>query len=519
MDVVLEYYRSLFYLTLPYTLEDEVALHNGFLWDDHLKKWYTPHYKVASRLRDYCNDHALKILNKKAPSFSPWSGKLLYNPLRTPFKYQKESASQILTRASIGLDSYLADDPGLGKSFTLSMVLSSLPGFSLLFVPPFLKLNWEEELLRGLHSKRKIQIIDTKKNIDYDSEILICPDSLIINPDVRQELKRRSFKWLAYDEAHRLKNDEAKKTIFTFGNEKEMLRNRSLINIADHVVLMSGTPMPNRTIELYPPIAALAPEIIGFRNKYSFGHRFCLPVKQGGRTVYTGSANLDELSKITKSGFFIRHRKEDVLKELPPKKERIIFLSEDAGPKLKEFEKSALNGSTSLKEIIKRHDRDPKGEIAKLRKQIGLAKVKSATELILADLEEKGRPIIIFGWHNEVLQKMKENFRKYRPFYIDGRTPMNERYAQVKKYQSDKTLVFIGNMKAMGVGLTLTKAKAVYHLEPSWDPGTNDQASDRAHRIGQTDQVEVFYLLMRKTIDEYVVRGSLLKQDNIKKLF
>jgi SNF2 family DNA or RNA helicase len=512
-------YKDGFYsLTIPYSMREQ-AFSEGFLWDKGSQTWYTHTPKVAARLRHLCDSRTLKILNQELDNTCPWSSGLLYNKSRTPKKFQIDGAKKILSRASHGKNSYLADDPGLGKTFTLTMVMSSTPGFSLIFVPPFLKYNWERELNQGLHKPRSIQIVSSKKDIDFDSQILICPDSLIDNKDIRLELKRRNFSWIMADEAHRFKNDEAKRTIYMLGNEDKTLRNRALINSGDSIVFASGTPMPSRAMELFSPLSALAPETIDFKNKYQYGHRYCAPFKINGRFVYTGSANMEVLKKKTKD-FFIRHRKEDHLKELPKKLENVILLGEDLKASLQKFEISLNLDKRPLREIISSLRNDPRGDIARLRKEIGLNKVKPALELLKAEIEDKGKPILIFGWHKEVLRAIEEGLKKYRPLYIDGDTPMRKRDELVLEFQSQKgARPFILNTQAGGVGLTLTKAARVFIIEPDWVPATNGQAIDRAHRIGQTEVVEATYLVFRNSLDEYIARGLLERQANINKIF
>lgn len=519
MSINLYTHRGLFYLTIPNTLRD-VPVGAGFLWDDTLNAWYTPHLIVALRLRRYANKQTKKLLDNLYANARPWSKALLHSPDRKPYSFQVRSAKHILSRAMAQKHTYLADDPGLGKSFTLSMVLDTAPGFSLMIAPPFLKYNWESELNMNLSIKKKIEIISTTKDIDFDADILICPDSLIDNKDVRMELKRRHYRWLMVDEAHRFKTLEAKRTIYLLGGQLPLLQNRSLINIADHIVFASGTPMPNgRAMEMYPAIRTLDHECIGNKNLHQYGYRYCAPTVKRGHVSFNGSANLDVLKDLT-SDLFIRHRKQDVLKELPPKRERIILLGEDMKPELRRFAKEVLGPHVNISEMIKNIKADPRGQIATLVKKVGLQKVDLATEYIMSKMEGDDDPFIIFAWHTEVLHRLKENFRKYRPFYIDGKTPMSDRYKQVKEFQNSKTLrPFIGNTKAMGVGLTLTKAKRVYVVEPSWEPTADSQASDRAHRIGQKDRLEVDYLVLRDSFDEYRVRSQLKKQDNINRIF
>jgi SWI/SNF-related matrix-associated actin-dependent regulator 1 of chromatin subfamily A len=155
----------------------------------------------------------------------------------------------------------------------------------------------------------------------------------------------------------------------------------------------------------------------------------------------------------------------------------------------------------------------PNNHVATYRKELGMAKLPHAVTIIKSILEETDESILVFAIHREVTRGLVEALEKYSPLGISGDTPVDRRQEIVREFQENpKRRLFVGNVQAAGVGFTLTKATRVLFVEASWTPADNDQASDRAHRVGQTDNVYVQYLVFKNSIDRSVMETIFSKK-------
>jgi SNF2 family DNA or RNA helicase len=154
--------------------------------------------------------------------------------------------------------------------------------------------------------------------------------------------------------------------------------------------------------------------------------------------------------------------------------------------------------------------------LATYRRELGNLKVEPACSYISALLSETDEVLLVFAIHKEVIKKLSERLARFKPFVVTGETPMTKRHEAVKAFQSGQSKLFIGNIQALGVGFTLTRANRVVFVEYSWVPGDNDQASDRAHRIGQHDHVFVQYLIYKNSLDRAILETLLSKKKVVK---
>lgn len=462
----------------------------GFYWDFDLKKWVTTHPGKAAMLRDYCDESALKELNRLTVIESPWLGRLSHPKHLTPRPFQIEAAIHALTRNH----SYLALDPGLGKTIIAALISRALHEFETVYIcPPFLVLNTLEEFEKwgAFAHVFPDSMLKKSKTLDRLQMVLMSPKP----------------KLLIVDEAHRFKTHNAQRTEALF---------KSFVPHFERQVYMSGTPMPNRPMELFPVLSNAAAETIGFRNRFEFGLYFCAGFKhETYGWDFNGASNLKELITNAKKSFMLRMKKDDVLRDLPPKTEQLVFIGDKLPANIQALEK----------EILKSHDpqslvgeNTPIGELATYRKEIGLAKLLESTEFIKSILEETNESILIFAHHRDVIAGLADSLEKFHPLIITGETPMAKRHDIVKVFQQGSRRVFIGNIQAAGTGLTLTRASRVIFAEFSWVPADNDQASDRAHRIGQRDHVFVQYLVFKNSIDRQVMETILRKKKIINQL-
>lgn len=450
--------------------------------------------ELAARLRTHADDPAKNKISQTFISHTPWSGRIPHPKELTPYAFQFTAATFALERNR----SYLALDPGLGKTIVSALIINALSCDAVFVVPPFLAINTKYEIEKWARRKR-------------EAKILIVPDSMIVDPlGYRQDIwnsiesmgKRGAI--LFVDEAHRYKTMTAQRT-------KAL---HSLGKFFERIIFLSGTPMPNRPMELYATLSRFAPETISFKSLAQYGKRYCAAFYNGHGYDYSGASHVEELASRIHGVFMHRVRKGEVLRELPDKTEELIFLAENAPKAVTDFERREL--ATHSPEDLMQGKLGAE-HTSTYRRLLGVAKTPLAIKFICEILSESDESCLVFATHIEVVERLTHGLRKFNPVVITGKIPRDKRNGLVKEFQTNKKKrVFIGNVDACGVGFTLTKATRVIHVEPSWVPGVNDQASDRAHRIGQKDNVLVQYLVFKNSIDRAVMETNLRKRQTIR---
>jgi SWI/SNF-related matrix-associated actin-dependent regulator 1 of chromatin subfamily A len=494
--------------------EREIPQRAGFRWHNDNKYWYTPNPAVASRLEDYLDPVAQKQINKTRISSTPWTKPLAIPRGETLLPFQENAALFALARNR----SYLALDPGLGKTPTAAVVVATLfencgPLNVVYICPPFLTRNTEAEFQRFAPKVPVVRYGEDKKRFG----VTIVPDSIIARDEVQFEIFRKTKDnvptILFIDEAHRFKNDEAARTQAIFGKK----RKGGIAAMFERVVYLSGTPMPNRPIELYPVLSASAPQTIDHMSKHDFAVKYCAAYQNAFGWDYSGASNIKELVARVMDTFMLRIKKAEVLKDLPPKIEEMVVLNDEMPAKLTKLSSTILDSLSPDDLMSGRISADLGKDVLHLstyRKELGVHKVKASLDFIRFVLEETEENILVFAIHKDVIASLATALEHdgYEPIVVTGDTDMKLRHERVKEYQLGGKRVFIGNIQAAGTGLTLTKATRVIFVEFSWVPADNDQASDRAHRIGQVGNVFVQYLVFESSVDKAVIETVLRKK-------
>lgn len=493
----------------------------NFVRSEKPREWFTTSIERAIKLRAYADDSALNIFkNASLRSFkSPESLVIKKGVKLRP--YQVEGVKFILSQNR----TYLADDPGLGKTIQAINAVNTMPGKTLIICPPSLRFNWAHEIRAfGVDPDAPICMVnaETKKAEIAGATFTICPDSLIERANIRTMIAGFNFRWLFVDEAHRFKEEASARTRALLG----VLRNeysqdfKPIVDCALRVCLLSGTPMPNKPIELFSPLKKLAPSEIDYMSFFDFAKRYQSAAMFNNTIRMGASANLDELNARFYRRFALKRFKKDVLKDLPEKTREIIFL-DGASKRAVEYTKDVLT-RYKLQDFIDDSTapfKSPLGSLAEIRAEIGKTKTVEASEFIRDILHNTKEKVIVFAWHKEVIQALEKRLRSFYPLVIDGGVSSQVKDERVRKFQNEKAhRLIIGNITAMGVGHTLTAAQRVVIVEPSWESGANEQAEDRAHRIGQKGNVFCQYLVLRGTLDEYVLTRVFEKQEDIDRL-
>jgi len=397
----------------------------------------------------------------------------------------------------------LADSPGSGKTLqTLAFIVKQKFKKSLIICPASVKFSWQLEVERWTHLKSFV--VDGKTKTQ---EIPNDVDVIIINYDILKKF----YKWLVNVKFDTMVCDESHliKTPTSVRSKVVKLLSRDIPSI----IMLSGTPILSRPIEMYNMLNILDPKT--WNSYYGFAEKYCDGQKGYYGYQAKGATNLAELSeKIGK--YFLRRTKDQILKELPPmiqifrpielsgefksnyKKisdEFVKYLRENKGKKDKQIEKSL-----SAEKLVK---------INYLRELTSLGKLDSTRELI-DSMIDSGEKVIVFSCFNEPLKILRDEYPD--SVLIIAETSVSERGELVKKFQEDPNCkVFFGGIKSASAGITLTAATNVIFIDYSWTPSDHEQGANRLHRPGQkADSVNIYSLHAINTIDDFMAR--LLKK-------
>jgi SWI/SNF-related matrix-associated actin-dependent regulator 1 of chromatin subfamily A len=385
----------------------------------------------------------------------------------------------------------LADDMGLGKTTaTIIAALETGAKKILIVCPASLKINWQREIEN--YSDRPVFIAEGKKFSTESDFVIVNYDILKNFHDTKDKseslLLKSNFDLVILDEAHMVSNAQAQRT---------KLINHFAKNI-NRVWLLTGTPMTSRPMNYYNLLnlieSPVAQNWMAYAIRYCQGYQFTA----GKRKVWnvSGASNLEELRDRT-SKQILRRLKEDVL-DLPDKIITPVYL------RLQSKEYEGLMG-----EYYDWYDKNPDesssltvqfSKLMKVRKVIANEKVKQTIEFA-ENIIEQGKKVIIFTNFTDTLQSIYQHFGK-KAVYLDGSCSNSVRQQAVDQFQNDEKInVFVGNLKAAGVGLTLTAAEVVIMNDLSFVPAEHAQAEDRAYRYGQKSNVLVYYPLFDNTIE------------------
>ncbi|MBZ0116796.1 MAG: ATP-dependent helicase, partial [Sandaracinaceae bacterium] len=423
--------------------------------------------------------------------------------------YQAEGARWLLRNASWAEGACLADEMGLGKTVQTLAALATRAslGPALVVCPTSLSDNWRQECLRFTPSLQPVIYRGSDRATLLGS---IGPGTLLIaSYDIvardREALSAVALSTLVLDEAQAIKNPQAQRT-------QAIRALQSSMRIA-----LTGTPIENRLSELYSLFSILTPGLLG--SWESFRKRFVLPIERHG--------DRDKLLRLREilRPFLLRRTKAQVARELPPRTEvvRPVDLSEAERALYEAERRYTLEKLKEQRAASKKKDAPDVrfallAALTRLRRLVchpslvfeeSTAPSSKLDELVslIDDLRADGHRALVFSQFTSLLAIVRKRFsaRGIRYLYLDGSTPASERAALVDEWQSGDAHVFLISLKAGGTGLNLTAADYVVHLDPWWNPAVEDQASDRAHRIGQDKPVTVVRLVAQGTIEERVL--------------
>ena len=414
-----------------------------------------------------------------------------------PYQYQIEGAQAM---HDFGGRVLLADEMGLGKSLETLLYAQLHPKARpiLIVCPASLKWNWAHEVT--LHTNLRSEILEGTKP-GKEGLLKTCP-ILIINYDILGAwlffLLELQPQLLILDEVHYIKNRFSKRSKAV----------KILCKQIPHVLALSGTPLTNRPVELWPVLNCLRPDL--YPSFMAYGQRYCGPrrVPWGSGWEFKGATHLGELHRSLLQKVMIRRRKADVLSQLPEKQRITVALAisdrkqydyavQDFISWLAQYDPAKLSSAQRAERLVR---------MGYLKRLAGLLKLTFVMDWIDDFLEDSDGKLVLFALHKKVIRGLAKRYHNLC-IVVDGSITGKERQLSVQKFQSNSaTRLFIGNLKAAGVGLNLTAATTVAFAEMSWTPGEHVQAEDRCHRIGTKSAVSVYYLIGKDTVEEYLAK-------------
>ena len=430
-------------------------------------------------------------------------------------EYQLEGINWMNCLSGWGVGACLADDMGIGKTIqALALLIRHAPhGPSLVIAPTSVCANWVAEANRFAPCLNPIVFGgNNRKKILEDAgsfDVLICSYGLMQQKKVAAMLSHVSWQMVVLDEAQAIKN---------FATQ----RSRAVMELtAAFKVILTGTPIENHLGELWNLFQFINPGLLGSLER--FNKTFAIPIEK------QGNARARKDLKRLIQPFILRRTKAQVLEELPPRTE--ILLNIDLSKEEMAFYEALRQQAL---ERISSDDEGHEGqnhfkilaEITKLRqacchselvnKEISIASSKLAVfSEILGELMSNGHKALVFSQfvgHLSIVRKyLDESKIKYQ--YLDGSTPATQRQKAIHGFQAGEGDVFLISLKAGGLGLNITAADYVIHLDPWWNPAVENQASDRAHRMGQRRPVTIYRLITRGTVEEKIVQMHLRKRN------
>jgi superfamily II DNA or RNA helicase len=419
--------------------------------------------------------------------------------------YQLDGFRWLARLAHWGAGACLADDMGLGKTLqALALILTRAPaGPTLVLAPTSVCTNWLEEAARfapTLKARRfgpgnRQQLLDQVGAFD----LIVCSYGLLQTESER--LAAVCWTSIVADEAQAFKNVQTK-------------RSKAIMTLqADFRMIATGTPVENHLGELWNLFQFINPGLLGPLER--FNRRFAAPIEQQGNRA--ARKRLQQLIR----PFILRRLKSDVLTELPPRTEITLHveLSDEETALYEAMRQEAVE--KILEESLPPGQRRVQilAEIMRLRRAccnprlvmpaspIESAKLRTFTAIV-EELRENRHKALVFSQFVGHLALIRAHLdeRGIGYQYLDGATPVQQRAAAVDAFQAGEGELFLISLKAGGSGLNLTAADYVIHMDPWWNPAVEDQASDRAHRIGQQRPVTIYRLVARNTIEDKIVQ-------------
>jgi SWI/SNF-related matrix-associated actin-dependent regulator 1 of chromatin subfamily A len=398
----------------------------------------------------------------------------------------QETAKQFLLTQKRAI---LADQPRVGKTLpTTAAALENLP--ALIVCPAIAKTVWEAAFCKL--SNASVRVVNGKNDAMKTTNHQV----VIINYDLLQYFNNAGFQTLVLDECHRIKNPLAKRTASA----------SLLMKQIDRVYALSGTPIPNRPVELWPILHGLGIYRGGW---YDFAARYAKMWKSPWGLDVSGSSNIPELKALMKP-HVLRRKKEDVFKDYRDPQVSLITFDLPTDKREQQFDADALVANPNALLAFE--------GLAEIMKEAGMRKVNLAAEFI-DDLLNSGEPVVVFAHHKDVVAELVKELKAHKPVTVVGDTPRAQRDKAIEAFQAGNTKCIIGNIAAMSEGVDLSAADTIVFVECTWSTSALEQASSRVENITKNGIQPVIYILtIRASLDHTVLAKILAKQNIINQI-
>ncbi len=446
---------------------------------------------------------------KQSMAQQPDTPKTLKAELRD---YQTDGYQWMTRMTGWGAGVCLADDMGLGKTVqTIAFMLHTADkGPALVAAPASVVLNWQRELQRFAPSLR-VEVLNTSNDrkgmVEQAAarDVVLTTYGLFVTED--QILCAKEWNTVCLDEAHVIKNRQTKTSAVVMRLQ------------ATHRIILTGTPVQNHLGELWNLFQFANPGLLGSHEQ--FRQKYIVPIEQ-----QDNKERSRQLKRIV-SPFMLRRTKQEVVEELPDKTEinLPVELSDDElavyevirrrAKKLLEDEQAASGVSVNtLAEITRLRQAACSAELVEKNWKGDCSKLNALSDL-LQEIVDGGNAVLVFSQFTSFLSMVRQRLDRHgQPYlYLDGAVPVRQRDQLVQQFQRGECPVFLISLKAGGLGLNLTGANYVIHLDPWWNPAIEQQATDRAYRIGQRQNVTVYHLISQHTIEEKILRLHQTKRN------
>ena len=404
------------------------------------------------------------------------------------FPHQQEAKEFLLSKRR----AILADQPRVGKTLpTAAAALEHLP--ALIVCPAIAKTVWEAAF-NALAPDVTVEVINGKRQ----AAELQTSQITIINYDVLQYgvTNVDRYSTLVLDECHRIKNPKAQRT------KAAMIAMKQI----DRVYALSGTPIPNRPIELWPILHGLRIYRGGW---FDFAARYAKMWSAPWGLDTSGASNIPELKDLMRP-HVLRRKKEDVFKDYRDPQVSLITFDLPTDKREQAFDADALFASPNALLAFE--------GLAEIMQEAGIRKVAYAADFI-DDLLQAGEPVVVFAHHKEVVARLEEALRLHKPVVIVGDTSRANRDKALKDFQSGETKCIIGNIGAMSEGIDLSAADTIVFVECTWSTSALEQASSRVENINKSGIPPVIYILtIRASLDHTVLAKVLKKLDVVNQI-
>ena len=554
----------------------EMVKNYGWKWKADEKEWRTTDSSIALALAEAINDHdtadkireieklqsladqeafIMSSAKELIPQHSYPNSFIIKSPDGLEFKrYQMAFFDWYRQRQANNRYSVLcSDEMGTGKTIQSAGLFTLIsnnkdngeqPRF-LVICTAGMKITWEREIRKWCEGLSTVKIKGTKL-LDYlpTENVVIINYDLVVHhrPWIDQIADKYGWDLIICDEAHYLKNPKAKRTVAVLGGRLKRGEEFGHIDSIDGKKLfLTGTPLVNRPVELWPILKECDPTGLG-ENWQRFVRKYCGAYKGRYGWDTSGATNLEELQVKLRSSIMIRRRTNDVLDQLPAIQRQAIVLPDNGNADivraeweafnnyeqvLKELEEARTSTDSDMDSLL-RTLRDRQGasfaELAKYRKLVGMCKKDHVVEHCRNVIDSRGK-IVLFAWHKDVVTALLSGLQEFNPVRLTGSDSQVARQASVDAFQVDETVkVIVLNLEAGGVGITLTGTEeagfctSVVFSELDWRPSIMQQAERRVARLGADESatnILVHHVVLDGSLDATISNRLIDKQNVI----